>query len=163
MRLIVVSALVMVIAVVSTVVVGTRRVDQAHVMWEEAASKLVEAVRQDSGIIYQLTNSGADRGQLENAYSVFDAAPSNSGRIRAAAVFAQLVEAEARARRLDAVSKAGTMDETASRVDQLQRALQQYEDRMSVHHQVASTFPGNIGVFLGLSTAPFESDVEEAR
>ena len=162
-RLVVVSLLVLVMAVVSTVVVGTSRVDEAHMLWEDAASKLVEAVRQDSGIIYQLSNSGADRTQLENAYSAFDAAPSNSGRIRAAAVFAQLVEVEARARGLDAVSKAGTMDETATRVDQLQRARQRYEDRMSVHRQVASSFPGNIGVFLGLSTGPFQSDAEEGR
>ena len=157
-RLTAASAVVMVLALAATLFVGTTRVNDAHASWESAASALVAAVRQDSGIIYQLANSGADRQAMEAAYAAFDSAPTNVERIRSAAAFATIVEAEARAKGMDAVSKAGTMDSTASRIGELQKARQQFDDRLNVHRQTAGAFPGNVSVLLGLGQRPFESE-----
>jgi hypothetical protein len=103
-----------------------------------AGEQLTAALRVDGNVVYEL---GGDRSSFEAIYQQYLDARSDAERLRAALAFTDALDVDAGA--------AGHR-----KLDRLRAARQRYVDARARWEQVASGFPGNLAVGLGLAAGP---------
>ena len=115
---------------------------------------LVSLVGQESQLIYDMANAGADKDVLEASYFQFSDASGDMARIEAAAGFAQVVNQQARVQGLDPVGSAGSGGALIQRIDTLNQTYAAYATRRATWAQRSGSFPGMLPVLVGVAESP---------
>lgn len=153
-RLVVLAGLFFVAAIVGSVVYGTMKVGEARAATEQLAGTLVEQVRGETQLVYDLGSAGGDRKALEDAYFEFAEARNDVARTQAALQFAQLAQQEAEAAGVDPVTNGGHTTELSERVSTLSQQRLEVMAKRGEWARQASGFPGVVPVVLGIQIAP---------